>query len=153
MNTKKTHNIRLFYTLLSEHGAWERFKELRRDAEDRVEYPFETEHPFDWLTEAFVWDHSFDWDDLNKDWQKILSDNMLLNIPKKTNSIDKIHIFESMNIKTYFTPFLLQVLNLEGIEDAAGVDRGTIGLFLNGEAISSDDLKALKTIVKMIKNI
>jgi len=69
--------------------------------------------------------------------------------------IQLILTFDQMNkkgLKKFFDAFALQCLNIEGIENCAGVDNGTVDAFINGGTISPDDLKALKTVIKMLKN-
>lgn len=69
----------------------------------------------------------------------------------KPNNTDKIHTFDG-DIKKFFTPFMLQVLNIEGIEDLAGVDRGTINSILRDSIyVKNEDYKAIETVLKMIK--
>ena len=68
------------------------------------------------------------------------------------NGNSEINFADMKDLKSYFTPFILQCLNLSGVEDCAGVDRGTIKKLLAGKKISDEDLKMLSTVIRMIKN-
>lgn len=56
------------------------------------------------------------------------------------------------DIKQLLTPFMLQCINSEGIEDLAGVDRGTITSIIRGSlTVTVEDEQAILTVLKMIK--
>jgi len=84
---------------------------------------------------------------------KIIKFISLCYITSLVKPINFIRIFGIMKPKTIkFTPFLMQTLDCQNIENLAGVDWGTIGLIVSGNEVSPEDRKAVFTVLKMIKN-
>jgi hypothetical protein len=68
------------------------------------------------------------------------------------NGTPDINFADMKDLKKYFTPFMCHCLNLTGIEDLAGVDRGTVKKLIAGKKVSDEDLKMIGIIIRMIKN-
>jgi hypothetical protein len=68
------------------------------------------------------------------------------------NGLPDISFASMKDLKKFFTPFILQCLNLSGVEDCAGVDRGTVKKLIAGKKVSDEDVRMIAIVIRMIKN-